>query len=81
MTLVQMVPSVEPKARVIPFAVMAASKQRFEYLVRGFAGNREAKILAFRHLPLIENGWLVESTNCRHLRNEPRGCVFLLERI
>lgn len=67
--------------RVIPLSVFAAGRQRFEYVVRGFCGNREAKILAFRHLPLEENGWDTQSTRVRHLRNEPQGCVFLIERV
>lgn len=71
----------ETAERVIPLTIFAAGKQRFEFVVRGFAGNREAKILAFRHLPLEENGWQREMTSCRHLRNEPRGCVFLIERL
>lgn len=69
-----------PGKRVIPRTVFAAGRQQFEFVVRGFCGNREAKILAFKHLPLAENGWSAETARCRHLRNEPQGCVFLIER-
>jgi hypothetical protein len=67
-------------ARVVPLCIFAAGKQCFEFVVRGFAGNREAKILAFRHLPLEESGWTIDTTRCRHVRSERRGCVFLIER-
>lgn len=74
-------PTTDPAlSRVVPLAIFAASRPRFEALVRGFANSIEVKILIFNHLPLEQYGWDRETAKVRKLRNEPQGMVFLVER-
>lgn len=74
------IPNLNDLPRVLPLGVFVAGRDRFEFLVRGFANLIEAKILVFRHVPLEEHGWERDDCRIRHVRNEPKGMIFVIER-
>lgn len=68
------------RPQVIPLAIFAAQRERFECLVRGFASPGPAKAIIFNALPLEAYGWTREGSRVRHLRNIHKGMIFLVER-
>lgn len=71
------------RAIVIPMAIFAARRERFECVVRkNFGAWHNAIAVTFDALPLEENGWHRASTRIRHIGNTD-DCfpIFRLERM
>lgn len=65
---------------IIVFDIFVARRRSFRFVAPGVTDSKAARLRAFHHLPLEENGWSMPASTIRHVGNEPAGMLWALSR-